>query len=266
MSERLLPTAAVPWWVRDVDFEDSLRVETVQDATAGLVARTWRGMYRRVDNESFVWIEPVTPPGDAAELRKQVIALTDEVAALRAQLDEIAPHVEAGRLFNADGTEVPTTVAERAKWTAAALAAESDNDDVPEGWYCVSDDAWSQGTRYDGSIQTINSGRNWEIYLEGELRGSAPSANHAMRLADAIYAEPVLFEILPNSVNDRESTWFREGHSYIEALTLLVRELLALGAVVCRRYNARRPGVERYRHYTLYEIRDGVPLFSEEIE
>lgn len=42
------------------------------------------------------------------------------------QVQDALQYLDGGRLFDLEGTEIPTSIAERAKWVACALAAETD--------------------------------------------------------------------------------------------------------------------------------------------
>jgi hypothetical protein len=65
--------------------------------------------------------------GRAGYLEAALFGKDRKIAELQAQLDEIEPHLEAARLFSAaDGAEVPTTIAERARGMAQILEAEMD--------------------------------------------------------------------------------------------------------------------------------------------
>jgi hypothetical protein len=136
-AERVVPPEAdvERWWWAIWRDSAPRPYYIVPSADYVVVCGVVAGVPFPVSDPRWTWVEPVTTPAEVAELRARVYDLTmhlqeetlahqvarnrakvaeASVAALQSQLDEIAPHLDAARLFTAaDGAEVPTTIAER---------------------------------------------------------------------------------------------------------------------------------------------------------
>ncbi len=126
------------WWWRD-DEENGPTPVAIWRAVRGDDRLWWEHVPDDGEPESYHvlddgrWLAPVAPPDAAATLQAIADALppgegsvVERVRGLREAHDEAMRILDAGRESTLDGAEVPTTLVERARNVATALAAEAD--------------------------------------------------------------------------------------------------------------------------------------------